>query len=94
MLSDYTPLAALDGNPAWRPTPMTPELRARLDYDDAAEDQGMDAVDRKTCYTHQCWWGDCITDPSHANPVTKFNWCDGHFQPVQVCGCRRARAGG
>lgn len=87
-------LSALDGNPAWRPTLMTPELRARLDADDAAEDQGMDAADRKTCYTHQCWWGDCIADPMHANPVTKFNWCDVHFRPVQICRCRPATVEG
>jgi len=95
MLSDYQPLSRLEaGDDAWRPTPMTPELAAQLAADSEMENRGGHADDRLTCFTHQCWWGDCITSPTHANPITKFNWCDEHYTPVQTCRCRPATLGG
>lgn len=94
MLSDYRPLSWLDADDGWRPTTMTPELAAALAADSAMENAGGDPDERKTCYTHQCWWGDCIASPSHANPLTKFNWCDKHCKPVQVCRCRPATVEG
>lgn len=91
----YTPLSWLtNSDDAWRPTAMTPELAAQLAADSAMEDAGGHADDRLTCFTHQCWWGDCIASPSHANPITEFNWCAEHFSPVQTCGCRPPTAGG
>lgn len=85
----YAPLSWLsDADDTWRPTPMTPELAAQLAADSEMESCGGDADDRLTCFTHQCWWGDCITSPTHANPITKFNWCPDHFCPVQTCRCR------
>lgn len=91
----YIPLSWLsDVDDDWRPTHMTPELRAQLDADSAMEDAGDHSDDRLTCFTHQCWWGDCITSPSHANPITKFNWCAEHSQPVQICRCRAATMDG
>jgi hypothetical protein len=94
MLKDYRPLPWADRDEAWRPTSMTPELAAQLAADSAMENAGGDADDRLTCFTHQCWWGDCIVAPSHANPLTKFNWCDKDWSPVQICGCRPASVEG
>lgn len=38
---------------------MDQKLRAALDRDDALEDRGMHADDRRTCHTHQSWAEDC-----------------------------------
>lgn len=88
MPETYRPLAWAGSDESWRPTPMTPELAAQLVADSAMENAGGDADDRLTCFTHQCWWGDCIASPMHANPITKFNWCTEHSSPVQTCRCR------
>jgi hypothetical protein len=89
-----------EGNPDWRPSEPTPELAAQLAADSKAEDAGMDADNRLTCYTHQSWLADCISDPSHSNPGTRdkpgssFNWCTAHRTPVQVCACWPATVDG
>lgn len=89
----YRWLSMSEGNPDWRPSQPTPELAAQLAADGKAEDAGMHPDDRLTCYTHQSWLTDCVSDPSHSNPGTRdkpgssFNWCTEHRAPVQVCGC-------
>jgi hypothetical protein len=81
------------GNPAWRPSPPSAALTAQLAADDQAEDDGMHADERRTCFTHQSWLADCVSDPSHSNPGTRdkpgssYNWCTDHRAPVQVCAC-------
>lgn len=45
-------------------------LTEALAADDAAEDRGMHADDRTTCYAHQCWAEDCADKPMHTNPHT------------------------
>ena len=82
------------GDPAWRPSPRTPELYAQLTADDRVEDDGADGDDRTTCHTHQSWIADCIGDPSHSNPVSGYNWCAQHRSPVQVCRCWPATVDG
>ena len=49
---------------------MDPDLAAALAADDAAEDTGMHADDRRTCHTHQCWVEDCADHPMHTHPAT------------------------
>ena len=78
------------GDPTWRPSPRTPELTAQLTADDRAEDDGADSDDRATCHTHQSWTTDCVSDPSHSNPASGYNWCPQHRSPVQACQCRPA----
>jgi hypothetical protein len=73
---------------------MTTELIEQLRRDAELENAGGDADERRTCGTHQAWCEDCITDSSHANPISKYNWCDEHYQPVQVCRCRPATVEG
>jgi hypothetical protein len=93
-MSDYQPLAWADGNPNWRPSPMTPELAKQLRLDAELEDRGGDEGERRTCFTHQSWQQDCISDSSHANPMTGFNWCFEDWRPVQLCRCRPATVEG
>jgi hypothetical protein len=63
--------------------------------EDKAEDAGrLDGDDRTTCHAHQAWVTDCVSDPSHTNPVTGYNWCRKRGQPVQVCRCRKATVNG
>lgn len=50
-----------------------PRLAAALAADDAAEDAGMHADDRTTCYTHQSWAKDCSEHPMHKDPIG-FGW--------------------
>lgn len=89
----YNWLSMNEGNPAWRPSPPSAELTAQLAADDQAEDNGMHADERQTCFTHQSWLADCVSDPSHSNPGTRdkpgssYNWCTDHRAPVQVCAC-------
>lgn len=97
-------MANNDGDPHWRPSPPSPQLTAQLAIDSAAdqaaEQQGLPAPDRITCYTHQSWLADCISDPSHSRPgladgsVAPFNWCADHRLPVQVCQCWPATVDG
>ncbi|WP_430787049.1 hypothetical protein [Actinoplanes sp. G11-F43] len=97
-------MANNEGNPHWRPSPPSPELDAQLTTDSAAdqaaEDQGLPAPDRVTCYTHQSWLADCVSDPSHSRPgladgaVAPYNWCVDHRLPVQVCQCWPATVDG
>lgn len=89
----YNWMSMNEGNPAWRPSPPSAELTAQLAADDRAEDNGMHADERQTCFTHQSWLADCVSDPSHSNPGTRdkpgssYNWCTDHRAPVQVCAC-------
>lgn len=87
-------LAQSEGDPAWRPSPSTPELTAQLEADDAAEERGVDADERRTCGVHRSWCADCVADPSHSNPVLNYNWCTTHVSPVQVCKCWPATVDG
>jgi hypothetical protein len=75
---------------------MGTELDAALAADDAAEDSLTGFRPHGTCFTHQSWFADCFAerDGVHANPVTKFNWCDPCWMPVQRCGCRPATVNG
>ncbi|MEV7935267.1 hypothetical protein AB0O82_03910 [Kitasatospora sp. NPDC088264] len=47
---------------------MDPNLAAALAEDDDAEDAGMHADDRRTCWTHQYWAEDCADDRMHTHP--------------------------
>jgi hypothetical protein len=87
-------LSQSEGDPRWRPSEQTPELAAQLAADDKAEDQGLHGDDRQTCGVHRSWLTDCISDPSHSNPATRYNWCTVHSGPVQICECWPANVDG
>lgn len=69
-------------------------LERQLQIDDRAEDRGMPADERATCGVHRGWLDACIGDPSHANRVTRYNWCHIHDGPVQRCKCWTANLSG
>lgn len=52
-----------------------PELRAALIADDKAENQGMHADDRHTCYTCQTWATDeHLNSAQHWATFRPFTW--------------------
>lgn len=52
-----------------------PRLAAILAAEDIAEEHGMSPHVRSTCYVHQCWIHECISDPLHVLIVTGHRWC-------------------
>ncbi|WP_410660418.1 hypothetical protein [Amycolatopsis sp. lyj-112] len=50
-------------------------LAAILAAEDVAEQHGMSAHTRTTCYVHRCWMHQCISDPLHVLVVTGHRWC-------------------
>ncbi|MFI5867742.1 hypothetical protein [Streptomyces sp. NPDC051546] len=47
---------------------MNQKLADAIQRDNAAEEAGMHADDRKTCWTHQTWAADCAESPLHTRP--------------------------
>jgi hypothetical protein len=50
-------------------------LAAALSTEDAAEEQGMDPLERTTCWTHRRWLHHCVSSPLHVIVVTGHRWC-------------------
>lgn len=50
-------------------------LAAALSAEDAAEEQGMDPLERTTCWTHRRWLHHCVSSPLHVIVVTGHRWC-------------------
>ncbi|EME58631.1 hypothetical protein [Amycolatopsis decaplanina] len=50
-------------------------LAAILAAEDVAEEYGLSAHVRTTCYVHRCWVHQCISDPLHVLVVTGHRWC-------------------
>lgn len=94
-LSDFEHLKPGDPLPYWHRT-TTPTTRSspRSPPTTTPKTGGCKVTTGGPCHTHKAWLADCVIDPTHANPVTGFNWCGDHYQPVQLCGCRPASAEG
>lgn len=50
-------------------------LAAHLMAEDAAEENGLDPLERLTCRTHRRWVHQCISSPVHVFVVTGHRWC-------------------
>jgi hypothetical protein len=50
-------------------------LAAVLAAEDAAEDDGLNPLERLTCHVHRRWVHQCVSSDLHANPVTRHRWC-------------------
>jgi hypothetical protein len=50
-------------------------LAAALSTEDAAEEGGLDPLERTTCYQHRRWLHDCVSSPLHVIVVTGHRWC-------------------
>lgn len=50
-------------------------LAARLSTEDLAEEDGLNPLERTTCYTHRRWLHHCISSPLHVIVVTGHRWC-------------------
>jgi hypothetical protein len=50
-------------------------LAAALSTEDAAEERGMDPLERTTCWTHRRWLHHCVSSPLHVIIVTGHRWC-------------------
>lgn len=50
-------------------------LAAALSTEDIAEEQGMDPLERTTCWTHRRWLHHCVSSPLHVIIVTGHRWC-------------------
>jgi len=59
-------------------------LVAILAAEDVAEEHGLSAHIRTTCYVHRCWVHQCISDPLHVLVVTGHRWCRRCDRTVEV----------
>lgn len=61
-------------------------LAARLSAEDAAEEHGLNPLERVTCQLHRRWLHTCISSPAHVIAVTGHRWCRGcnHAADVAV----------
>jgi hypothetical protein len=50
-------------------------LATALSTEDAAEDDGLNPLERATCYTHRRWLHHCVSSPLHVIIVTGHRWC-------------------
>nr|WP_233223163.1 hypothetical protein [Amycolatopsis sp. BJA-103] len=50
-------------------------LAAILAAEDVAEEHGLSAHVRTTCYVHRSWVHRCVSDPMHVLVVTGHRWC-------------------
>lgn len=50
-------------------------LAAALTTEDLAELDGLDPLERTTCWTHRRWLHQCISSPLHVIVVTGHRWC-------------------
>lgn len=52
------------------------QLAAALSTEDHAEaENGLDPLERTTCWTHRRWLHQCIASPLHVIQVTGHRWC-------------------
>ncbi|MFE6612475.1 hypothetical protein [Amycolatopsis sp. NPDC057786] len=59
-------------------------LAAILAAEDVAEEHGLSAHVRTTCYVHRGWVHQCISDPMHVLVVTGHRWCRRCDRTVEV----------
>ncbi|MFD6070744.1 hypothetical protein [Amycolatopsis lurida] len=59
-------------------------LAAILAAEDVAEEHGLSAHVRTTCYVHRGWVHQCISDPMHVLIVTGHRWCRRCDRTVEV----------
>ncbi|MER7861879.1 hypothetical protein DMC64_13900 [Amycolatopsis sp. WAC 04197] len=59
-------------------------LAAILAAEDVAEEHGLSAHVRTTCYVHRRWVHQCISDPMHVLIVTGHRWCRRCDRTVEV----------
>lgn len=50
-------------------------LAAALATEDAAEETGLDPLERTTCHFHRRWLHHCVSSPLHVIVVTGHRWC-------------------
>lgn len=50
-------------------------LATALSTEDAAEESGLDPLERTTCHTHRRWLHHCVSSPLHVIVVTGHRWC-------------------
>ncbi|EME62668.1 hypothetical protein [Amycolatopsis decaplanina] len=59
-------------------------LAAILAAEDVAEEHGLSAHVRTTCYVHRGWVHQCISDPMHVLVVTGHRWCRRCDRTIEV----------
>ncbi|MGH3759230.1 hypothetical protein [Actinophytocola sp.] len=59
-------------------------LAVALSTEDAAEETGLDPLERTTCHTHRRWLHHCVSSPLHVIVVTGHRWCRRCSCAVQV----------
>jgi hypothetical protein len=59
-------------------------LAAALSTEDAAEERGLDPLERTTCYPHRRWLHHCVSSPLHVIVVTGHRWCRDCSRAVDV----------
>jgi hypothetical protein len=60
-------------------------LAATLSMEDQAElTDGLDPLERTTCWTHRRWLHQCVSSPLHVIQVTGHRWCRDCTSAVSV----------
>ncbi|SDI14653.1 hypothetical protein SAMN05192558_101434 [Actinokineospora alba] len=59
-------------------------LAVALSTEDDTEADGLNPLDRMTCWTHRRWLHDCVSSPLHVIPVTGHRWCRDCSRPVDI----------
>lgn len=50
-------------------------LAVALSTEDSLEADGLDPLERTTCWTHRRWLHQCVSSPLHVIQVTGHRWC-------------------